>query len=210
MIHVAYAERHILVRDAMTRYLEETADLRVAIVASSEEDLMNRLICCEKLPDVSIFGTPKEDFKGYAILQQLRKAYPRLKVLILTACQHPIALMLMAHYGANGYRTLNTSKEELLLSIKAIQSGGQVYEPAILKKLVQMFGTRKRVRGMCYLSAAEIKIMELTNEHLCTKQIAASMNISYNSAVTLMNRTYAKLQVATKEALLHELYEIGM
>jgi DNA-binding NarL/FixJ family response regulator len=210
MTHVAFAGRPDLMREAVARYLEESSELKMAIVARSEDDLLNQLKCADTLPDICIFGTAKEDFKGYETLQKIRKVYPHLKVLILTACMHPIALMLAAHYGANGYCTMYKQREELVVTIKTIQQGGIVYEEAVLKRLKQMFCNRKRVRGMSYLSPGEIRMMELVNNNLCLKQVAAEMHVSCHSAQTLMNRLYEKLCVTNKEGLLHELYEIGL
>ncbi len=210
MTNVAFAGKPDLVREAVTRYLEESSEIKMAIVATSEDDLLRQLKCADTLPDVCIFGTAKEDFKGFETLRKIRNAHPCLKVLILTACMHPIALMLMVHYGANGYSTMYQKRDELVVTIKTIQQGANVYEEAVLKKLKQMFCNRKRVKGMCYLSPAEIRMMELVNNNLCLKQVAGAMNISCHSAQTLMNRLYEKLSVTNKEGLLHELYEIGL
>lgn len=209
MINVAIAYKRSCVRSAFIPYIEKLGPFNISIVASDEEELLRKISGSEQLPDICIFGTGHEDFRGYEITQEIKKLWPSLNVLIFTDASHPYVLMLMKNYGAKGYITWGCGEEELHDAIVSVSGGDTFYQEYLSRLLQNMLKCKKRNTSVLF-SENEMKVMRLCSRHLCAKEIAAELNVNKRTVDTYLKRIYTKVGIQTKEQLMTLIFQVGL
>ena len=210
MINIALADKHRIVRSGLIRYIESLGGFNISIEAESEQDLIKKIGDSSSGFDICMFGTSSEGFNGYETLRRLKQMDPTIKVLIFTAALSPIALMLMMSYGAHGFISRDCEPEYMKQALTEVHNGCTVYESDIKHRLEQLYSKAKRKNITNLFSIKEYEVMALCRQNLCTKQIAAAMNVDKRTVDTYFSRIYTKLSIKTKEELLQVIYEAGI
>lgn len=189
--------------------LEASGIYKIGIRSSSGNDLIKQLQQSHTLPDLCIIGARPEGIDGYNTMQQIRTYWPQLKTVVLTSLHSPVALMLMMHYGAQGYTSLSTREELLLENLALVHDGYSCYPQDLSRQLNAMLKDRKRRQGICIFSQKELEVMHLLCRHYAIKQIAGELNVCECTINIHLKHLYEKLTVSNKQELLACLYEAG-
>jgi DNA-binding NarL/FixJ family response regulator len=123
MLRLLLVEDHILFRDALALMLNRQPDLEVAGQCGS-------LAECRSLGDdladidMALLDVRLPDGDGTQLIEVLRTANPRVKVLILTASFESGHLERMAEMGADGVLDKTSELKELAAEVRRLASAG--------------------------------------------------------------------------------------
>jgi two-component system response regulator DesR len=126
MLRLLLVEDHILFRGALALMLDRQPDLEVAGQCGS-------LAECRSLADeddfaadidIALLDVRLPDGDGTQLIEVLRSASPRVKVLILSACFEAGHLERMAEVGADGYLDKTSELKELASEVRRLASAG--------------------------------------------------------------------------------------
>lgn len=134
-IRVLLADDHAVVRKGIRDFLEEDETLRVIGEANDGEEAL--VLIASNAPDVAVFDIQMPRLNGLDATRRVKKEFPNVHVLILTAYDDDPYLFAALQAGASGYLLKTSSAEELLHAVHAVAEGETALSPGIAKKLVR-------------------------------------------------------------------------
>lgn len=123
VIKVAYAEDHPLMMAIVIAHIEVEADIRVSIRAKDGMEMLEQLNELEVLPDICITDMNMPRMDGLALMQEIKKKWPQIGVLVLTA-NGEVWRDIMIEAGADGYLSKGSSPETIIAAIRRIRARG--------------------------------------------------------------------------------------
>jgi DNA-binding NarL/FixJ family response regulator len=142
---------------------------------------------------------------GIHCAASLRQRMPGLAVIMVSQQQHQDLAFQALRAGACGYLVLEFSTKEFFLrAIAEAASGGAPLTSSVARRLVDAFREPPNTHSvLADLSPRELEVIRLLANGLSNKQIAAQLNISYETACVHLRRIYDKFHVQSRtEALL--------
>jgi DNA-binding NarL/FixJ family response regulator len=129
------ADDHIIVRQGIKRMIEERSDLEVIGEASDGAELLGLL---RKLrTHMVIVDISMPNLGGIEATQEIKKIYPKVKVLLLTIHKSKEILHHAISNGADGYMVKEESEKELYSAIAKIRQGGVYISPHLSEELTE-------------------------------------------------------------------------
>lgn len=206
-------------------------NIRVAIVDDDERvrttlaDVVDRLPGCKCVgsfasgesaltnlpatpPDVVLVDINMPGMNGIELVTRLKAILPNVEVIMLTVYQDVDNILNSLAAGANGYLLKRASREELLQAIQQVVAGGSPMSSQIARKVVQVF--RQPVQpenDTVKLSAREQEVLALLAKGFLYKEIAAQLNISYDTVHNYIRRIYQKLRVRSRSQAAAKFFE---
>ena len=139
---------------------------------------------------------------GLEVLQELRREWPKLPVLILSA--HPeeqLALRLLKA-GAAGYLTKDQAPQVLLAAIRKVLQGGKYISESLADRAVQELasGTTKPLHET--LSNREYQVMRMIASGKTIQEIGRELFLSVRTVSTYRARMLEKMHMKTTAELI--------
>ncbi len=142
---------------------------------------------------------------GIASMNQLRRATPRAKILVLTMHNNREYIKQMIRLGARGYLLKDTSPMELTRAIKLVHSGEVYFSPSVSRVLVDEVVTPDAGPGTAAevekLSSREREVLLHIAEGQSNKSIAGHLGVSVRTVETHRERIMRKLEIRTVAGL---------
>jgi len=192
-ISVIIAEDHQLVRKGFCSLLEQIDNIDlVGDVSNGKEvlDLFRRGIHA----DVVLLDYEMPVMNGLEALEQIRKDYFGVKVIILTMLNSKQLIEDAIGKGANGFLFKNTSIEELSEAITKVARNEAYYTGEVTLSLLRPNhnSTDELVK---LLTEREIEIIQLISQGLSSTEIGSQIYISPRTVDTHRNNIIQKLGV---------------
>ena len=134
-IKIAMVDEMQAVRIGIAHCINKVKDYKVVLHANSGKELLCSLSEIEELPDICITETTKSEINGYKTLIELKKKYPQIKILVLSAWEIEYTIIKMLRLGVRGYLSKSCDYPELLHAIKSIKNDGYYYSQLAPKTL---------------------------------------------------------------------------
>lgn len=202
-VRVLLADDHAVVRKGIRDFLKEDETLRVIGEANDGEEAL--ALIASDAPDVAVFDIQMPRLNGLDATRRVKREFPNVQVLILTAYDDDPYLFAALQAGASGYLLKTSSSEELLHAVHAVAEGETALSPAVAKKLVRRAagGAAAQDEIIEPLTDRELEVLRLAAQGLGNKQIGAALKISDRTVQGHLANIYEKLHVATRtEAVL--------
>ncbi|MBU1138297.1 MAG: response regulator transcription factor [Proteobacteria bacterium] len=124
---ILLADDHVLIRHGIRNIISNNPALRVIGEVGDGEEL---LVFLERMvPDLLILDISMPKLTGIEAVGKVKKAYPHVKILMLTMHKNKQYFYHAMSAGADGYLMKEDSDEELLLAIKRIRDGKSYLSP---------------------------------------------------------------------------------
>ncbi len=196
-IKIILIDDHQLVRDGIKSLLAGTSDLEIVGEASDSQGLFAILPALK--PDILIMDISLPGMSGIEITKIICQDYPEIKVLILSMYNNEDFIFNSIKAGARGYLPKNTTRNELLEAIYAIDSGEEFFSESVAKIMVKSYVKRATDDEKIpekpdeILTAREIEILKLYVEGFINKEISDKLDISIRTVETHKNHIMRKL-----------------
>lgn len=179
MLNLLVVEDHALVREGLLATLKnlgaETrtfgvpdADEAIGVLESEDIDMM--------ILDLMLPGT-----KGQTFLPLVRRRFPTVPVVILSALDDADTVARVMKAGASGFVSKSGSSTELIEALRAVLSG-EIYLPPKLQVLTNRsesaHGEGKSLAQRFGLTAAQARVMELLAEGRSNRQIGELLGLT--------------------------------
>lgn len=199
MIRIAYAEDHELVRKG-TISLLNSSDIRFIIEASNGQEMLDQLEHAAELPDICIVDISMPAMDGFALVSQLSRRWPQIRVLVLTGYHSELNIVRMIKAGACGYLLKSSSPAEIKLALHIIFTTGFFFTELISKKLIKTV-QKLKITDVNFTDR-EMEFLQYCCSELSYEQIADAMNISARTVHGYCERIFAKFGVNTRMGLI--------
>jgi len=199
-INIILTDDHQIVRDGIKAMLSDADGIRIIAQAGSGNELFDLLKT--KKTDVIILDIELPDMSGIDICSRITKEYPEIRILILSMYTGEEFIFKAISEGAKGYLPKNTSREELVMAIKAVAGNREYFSPEIsgimLKSYIQQAKSVNRdARDLSDLSKREIEILRMLAEGYPNTEIAEKLFISIRTVESHKSHIMQKLEIHT-------------
>lgn len=207
-IKILLADDHAVVR-AGTRQFLETAD-DFLVVAEADDGAMAKALIAEHQPDVAVLDIRMPKANGIEVTRWVRKAYPDVRVLILTSYDDDPYIKAVLEAGANGYLLKTAPPLTLIQAVRDIHAGKSFVGPSIAEKLVQAVSQRKPF-SIDYeqLTEREMEVLRHAAKGETNKAIALHLGISSRTAQGHLANIYGKLRVNSRTEAVMKAVQLG-
>ena len=127
---IVLADSNSSFRYDLKRILIENVELKVE-EASGGLELLNLLKLSQTAPDLLIVDIFMTDFDGVQTVHQIKKTYPKLKVLIMSMNKEKEYYQQALSSGAEGYILKQDLDMEVIGAIEKIRQGGVYLSPLL-------------------------------------------------------------------------------
>ncbi len=199
---IAIIDDHRIVTQAISGLLAQFKDFKVVGVGYDGKTALE-LVVSQK-PDLLILDLQLPGLSGSELLPIVKKAYPSLRVIILTASQIKQTWQKVLALGADGIALKSVASEVLVEGIRQVVQGQMFIDPVIQEEL-------SRNDSGVYLSLPdplaqlltrrEREVLLLVLNDLTSKQIADKLAISDRTVSKHRENIYHKLGVNASEEI---------
>lgn len=193
-IKVLVADDHPVVRKGLGSCLSNRANIKLVGEASDGVEAI-RLVK-ELEPDVLLMDIDMPQKDGLVVTEELRKMFPKVKVLILSSHSQREYVLRIIRAGARGYVLKDTPPDELARAIEAIDSGEAFFSPTVAKIALNQYVDEADTEApLAKLSDRERQVLALIASGKSNKEIAVALNIGVRTTETHRERIMRKLDV---------------
>ncbi len=179
MIRLAIAEDHQSLIDGIKLLLEYEEDISIIGTANDGEALLD--IVRLKQPNVVITDIRMPKMDGITATKNIKKEFPKTKILAFTMFDQSEAVEQMLDAGANGYILKNSSLQDVLTAVKTVYKGDNYFDPNINTNSLDTESSSKN-KGL--LTKRQIEILELIAQGKTSREIAEELFIGTHTVDT--------------------------
>ena len=207
-VRALIVDDHPLTRAALAGLLEQ-AGFSVVGEASEGAEAVDR--ARELQPDLVLLDLSMPGLDGLEALPRLRDAAPECEVVVLTASEAEESLLSAIRAGAAGYLLKSEPPERIAGFLSGVVNGEAALSGAVARRLLERVRTGgSRDSGVpasiaAALSAREVEVLLLLDEHLGTDQIAKRLFISEHTVRSHVKSLLRKLGVSSRREALEAL-----
>src|SRR5918992_2865580 len=198
---VLVVDDHPLTRGALSALLEHNG-FAVVGEAADGEDAIDRAHVLQ--PDLVLLDLTMPSLSGLDALPRLRDASPTAEVVVLTASGTEENLLGAIRAGAAGYLLKSEPPDRIVQFLRGVVRGEAALSGEVARRLLeQVRNGRRRDGGVpeaiaSALSAREVEVLLLLDEHLGTDDIAKRLFISEHTVRSHVKSLLHKLNVSSR------------
>jgi DNA-binding NarL/FixJ family response regulator len=207
MESILIADDHPLTREALSSLLEQHGFDVVGQASNGEEAILE---AGRLRPELVLLDLTMPGMDGLAALPHIREASPESEVVVLTASGTEENLLEAIRAGAAGYLLKSEPPERIASFLRGVVGGEAALSGSIARRLLDRVREGGRIGGVPdevaeKLSAREVEVLLLLDEHLGTDEIAARLYISEHTVRSHVKSLLRKLGVSSRREALERL-----
>ena len=210
MTRILIADDHELLRRGLKGILaEEFPQLHVGEAADGRQ--MLEAVARGKW-DVLLLDISMPGRNGLEVLQDLKRDYPKLPVIVLSALPERDYAVRAFKLGACGFLSKQSASTELIAAIRKALAGGRFVSASLAEALAATVAGEPPAVPHESLSNRELEVLRLVASGKTLKEIAVQLSLSEKTVGTYRARISRKLSLATnvelaRYAVLHKLID---
>lgn len=185
-IRMLLAEDHTIVRKGLRSLLDGAGGIQVVGEAADGREAVDKVR--HLLPDVVVMDIAMPGLNGLEATRQIRKQFPKVKVLILTMHADEEHILQILQAGASGYVVKQDAPEELVSAVQTVDRGDLFLSPSISRTVIQEYIRRaEAMAGRVSfepLTPREREVLQLIAEGRPPREIAEILRISVKTVET--------------------------
>jgi len=204
---ILIVDDHPLTRDALAALLAQQGFEVVGDASNGEEAI---LAARSGQPDLVLLDLTMPGMDGLTALPKIREVAPECEVVVLTASDAEENLLAAIRGGAAGYLLKTESPEQIATFLRGVVRGEAALSGGVARRLLDRVRDGGRLHGIPEtitrtLSAREVEVLLLLDEHLGTDEIAQRLYISEHTVRSHVKSLLKKLGVSSRREALERL-----
>jgi len=205
---ILIVDDHPLTRDALSSLLAAGG---FDVVGEAADGAAALELAQSLQPDLVLLDLSMPGLDGLSALPRLRAAAPRCEVVVLTASGTEDNLLAAIRGGAAGYLLKSEPPERIVAFLRGVANGEAALSGEIARRLLDQLRTGGRLGGGVpnriadALSAREVEVLLLLDDHLSTDDIAKRLFISEHTVRSHVKSLLRKLGVSSRRDALEQL-----
>ena len=219
---VLITDDHPLFRDALRQMLDEASDLEVVGEAADGQKALE--LCRSLEPDLVLMDLRMPEMDGLEDTRAIKREFPRIIVLILTAFDGTDFLLEAFSAGADGYVLKYLTREQLTNAIRRVLSGETPLNQELAAELiVDMGGEAKQERGSPprsekrqelpppeLLTDRELDVLRLVAQGRHNSEIGQDLGIATGTIKVHMHHINSKLGISDRTKAVVRAIDLGI
>jgi DNA-binding NarL/FixJ family response regulator len=134
---------------------------------------------------------------GLEATRQIRKEFPEIKVLILSAHNDDAYVEEMVALGASGFILKQSSALHLPVAIRDVHKGKTFFTESVSKRVKDRHNNslERGEKGGNRLSSREVEVLQMIAEGKPNKQVAAELGVSFKTVDKHRQHLMSKLDI---------------
>jgi len=210
-IRIVLADDHVMVRRGIRQFLED-APANHEVVAEANDGAEATSLVETHQPDVAVLDIRMPEITGVDATRQIKKRFPQVRVLILTAYDDDPYVFALLQAGADGYVLKTADADELVRAVRIVHQGGTALSPEIAAKVVKqaVSGRPESAVGQIEtLTDRELDVLRLAARGLTNRAIGHDLGISHRTVQGHLASIYGKLEVNSRTEAVTEALRRG-
>jgi two-component system, NarL family, invasion response regulator UvrY len=199
-MRILIADDHAIVRRGLREILLDEYPSSHIGDASDAEELLKRVF--EEEWDLIISDVSMPGRSGLDALKQIKQAFPKLPVLIMSIYSEDQYAVRAFRAGASGYFNKNSIHEELFKAIESVRKGKKYITPAVAQKLAEAIPIDSTAQPHQLLSDREFEVFKLLASGKTVSEIAYQLSLSANTVSTYRSRILEKMNLHSNNELI--------
>ena len=205
---ILIADDHPLTREALAGLLAASGFDVVGQASGGEEAIE---LAGQLEPDLVVLDLTMPGIDGLTALPLLREAAPDAAIVVLTASEDDGSLLAAIRLGAAGYLLKNEPPERIVGFLRGVFHGEAALSGAVARRLLDQVREGGHRHGVVpqsiadLVSARELEVLILLDQHLGTDEIAKRLFISEHTVRSHIKNLLAKLRVSSRREALEKL-----
>lgn len=195
--NILLVDDHAIVTDGLRSLLSEHDAYFIKGEARNGKEALEFLSMLKV--DLVLMDIDMPEMDGIEATKAIKKAYPDIRVIILTMHDERSMIKRLLEEGADGYLLKNSTREDLLQAMEEVMAGKQHLSAEVNTVLMAKESDQKG--GLAGLTEREIEIVRLIAEGLSNKEIGDKLFISHRTVDTHRTNLMQKLGVHNIAAL---------
>jgi DNA-binding NarL/FixJ family response regulator len=203
---ILVVDDHPLTREALAALLRSHGFELAGLAADGEEAIA---AAARTQPDLVLLDLLMPGLDGLSALPRLREAAPGCEVVVLTASGTEENLLAAIRGGAAGYLLKTESPDRIAEFLDGVVQGDAALSGPVARRLLDQVragrgsGVPDRIASV--LSARELEVLLLLDEHHSTEEIAQRLFISEHTVRSHVKSLLRKLGVSSRREALEQL-----
>jgi DNA-binding NarL/FixJ family response regulator len=204
-IKVLLVDDHLMVRQGLRAMLATAPDVEVVAEAGDGLEAIEK--AKEYRPHVVLMDLRMPNLDGLAATRRIKSQFASTSVIVVTIYDNDAYVVDAIRAGAGGYLLKDASKDLLLHTIRAVNSGGMLIKTNLLRKAMldlanasggQSIGKYVRSKARNGLTAREQAVLHLVIQGQTNKEIGGALCISEDTAKKHVQTILSKLDVSDR------------
>lgn len=209
-IRVLVVDDHPVVRIGVQHLLANDPEVEVVGEADSGPQALEQVAALQ--PDVVILDMRLPGSDGVELTRQLRRNYPDVKIVVLTAYRDEEYLLGALRAGAHAYLLKQASHEMLCDAVHRVYRGERLLSPTLISRVLEEFEAmaRERVIENSHLTETELQILSHIAAGDTTREIAQKLHWSEATVHRRVQEILIKLNVSNRAQAVAEAIRRGL
>ncbi len=192
-IKVALVDDYVLVRKGMGILLEAASDIEVVGEAADGDEVVDMV--GRARPDVVLMDLRMPRVDGIEATRQVRKRFPDVRVLVLTAYADDHRVLEAVRAGASGYLLKDVEERDLHEAVRAAHAGSMIVASGAAADLVDGLERDERERS---LTEREREVLGTLADGVSNREIAKRLGVSEKTVKNHVSSILAKLDLSDR------------
>jgi len=193
-IRVLLADDHRIVREGLKQVLADAPEIEIRAEATTGAEVLAAVRAHGGPPVLNVvlldIAMPEGD--GLDVLQELRKDWPQLPVLMLSTYPERQYAVRCIKLGAAGYLNKGADPDDMIAAVRKVAAGGRYVTPATAEALASAVGSAAGRTGQEALSHREYQVFRLLTTGHNVSEIGAHLQLAPNTVSTYRARILEK------------------
>lgn len=193
-IRVLLGDDHRIVREGLKQVLADAPEIEMRAEAVDGLQVLAQVEALQGTQGLDLvlldIAMPGRD--GLDVLQELRKRWPRLPVLMLSTYPERQYAVRCIKLGAAGYVNKGADPDDMIAAVRKAAGGGVYVTPATAEALASAVGAGSARTGPEALSHREHQVFRLLTLGHSVSQIGAMLHLAPNTVSTYRARILEK------------------
>jgi DNA-binding NarL/FixJ family response regulator len=202
MLKLLVIEDHALVREGLLQALKGLED-DVVTLGAADADSGLELLAANEDVDLILLDLMLPGTSGMGLLGVLRKRYPTIPVVILSALDDTETVMRGLRQGASGFVPKSSSTEAMMEALREVLAG-EVYLPPRLREAAARNGSgrSRNVADRYGLTPGQMRVLELLTEGKTNRQIAELLGVTEGTVKIHVSAIFKAMNVSNRSQAL--------
>ncbi len=208
---IILADDHPILRVGLKKLIDDDPKLKVVAQAKDGEELLLKLAAAKCNLVVLDLSMPR--LSGMLAIQEIRRRFPKIKILILTMQKDMEHFKNAMKNGANGYLLKDDAYEQLVLAIKLVAKNQKFISSSISNLMTEQY-----IRSLDEAQDSVIEILTRREQEILrliasghpNKNIASRLKISIRTVETHRGNLTKKLGLKNTAGLVKYAFAKGL
>ena len=187
---IILADDHAMLREGIRKIIER---IEGALITGEVNDGLELLELLKKSsPNLVILDISMPNLRGLEAIREIKKTYPKVKILVLTMHKKKEFLRQALRDGADGFLLKEDAGSELIRAVQTVRNGGKYLFPLLSNVLTSLAVEEEKTE---VLTMREREVLKLLAEGKRTKEIATALYISPHTVRRHRSNIMEKLDI---------------